>query len=293
MIVVGWPGAAFGRALSANLACTYADLDVHRFPDGESRVRIDCDVRGSDVVMAAGLDRPDTRALPVLFAADALRELGARHVCLAAPYLAYMRQDARFAPGEAISSRSFARILSAFFDSLVTVEPHLHRWAGLDAIYSIPSRAVAAAGPIAEWVCANVESPIIVGPDAESEPWVAEVARLARAPHTVMAKRRAGDHEVGVQLRDTALPPGLSPVIVDDIVSTGNTIAAATRALREGGCAAPVVVGVHALFDDAALARMAQAGARRVVTCDTIDDPTNAIPLAPAVARAVREFIPT
>ena len=76
-------------------------------------MRIDTPVRGRCVVLAGSLHQPDEKTLPLLFAADAARELGAAQVGLVAPYLAYMRQDRRFEPGEAVTSRSYARLLSA------------------------------------------------------------------------------------------------------------------------------------------------------------------------------------
>jgi phosphoribosylpyrophosphate synthetase len=79
------------------------------------------------VVLACSLARPDEKTLPLLFAADAARDLGAAKVLLAAPCLAYLRQDRRFHAGEAVTSRSYAALLSRAFDALVTADPHLHR----------------------------------------------------------------------------------------------------------------------------------------------------------------------
>ena len=75
------------------------------------------------------LTHPDQQFLLLVFAADAARELGAREVNLVAPYLAYMRQDKRFHDGESVTSRSFARMVSSTLDKLLTVDPHLHRYA--------------------------------------------------------------------------------------------------------------------------------------------------------------------
>lgn len=290
VIVLGWPGSALGPSLARELGAPHTTLAVHRFPDGESLVRIDAPVEGEDVVFAVSLDAPDTKALPLLFAADAARELGARRVALAAPYLAYMRQDKRFHPGEAITSRSFASLLSGRFDALVTVDPHLHRWHRLQEIYHVPTVIAQAAPAIAAWIAANVDQPLIVGPDAESGQWVAEVARLAHAPHAVMEKARAGDRDVTVHVRGE-LPRGCTPVLVDDIVSTGRTIAAAARALRDHGMPQAVAVGVHALMNEEAEGVMHESGIARIVTCDTVEHATNAITVVPALARSVRRLI--
>ena len=288
MLVLALPGSgSLAATLAGQLRCEWSELALHRFPDGETLVRIDVPVQRRCVVLAGSLNQPDGKTLPLLFAADAARQLGAAQVGLAAPYLAYMRQDRRFHPGEAITSLSYARLLSSSLDFLATVDPHLHRWRSLQQLYPIRTQAVSSAPLIAQWLRDSVDDPLVIGPDAESEQWVSEVARLAGAPWTVLDKTRRGDREVGVRLAGRGpWPPGV-PVLVDDIISTGETLLAATRALRQAGLAAPLCIGVHARFDAHAHARLLAAGVARVVTCDTVAHSTNAIPVAQALAQAV------
>ena len=288
MKVLAWPDTRLGPQLAEALGCECSPLQLHRFPDGETLVRIGVPVEGEAVVIAASLDHPDEKTLPLLFAGDAARELGAQRVILVAPYLAYMRQDIRFHPGEAVTSRSFARLVSSSFDALVTVDPHLHRWASLAQIYSIPAHVVPSAPGIAEWISQNVSAPLLVGPDAESEQWVAEIARLAEAPYTVLEKTRHGDRDVAVRLRDELVGETRSPVLVDDIVSTGRTLVSAAAALRSTGLRNPIAVGVHALIDADGQAAVRAAGIPLLVSCDTVAHPTNHITLVPGLARAVR-----
>ncbi len=289
MLVLALPGGEqLAASLASRLRCDCASLQVHEFPDGETGVRLEAPVQDRCVVLAGSLDRPDGKTLALIFAADAARELGARQVGLVAPYLAYMRQDKRFQPGEAVSARSYARLLSASLDFLVTADPHLHRIRNLAEIYPIRTQVVAAAPLIARWLRSHVPAPWLIGPDRESEQWVAEVARLAGSPWTVLAKTRRGDREVGVRLVSRERWPGRTPVLLDDIISTGQTMLAATRLLTRAGLGAPLCVGVHALFDAEAQRRLLEAGATRVLTCDTITHPSNAIRLAPLLARAVR-----
>ena len=151
-------------------------LEHRRFPDGESYVRLDTPVDDRAVAILCSLDRPDERIMPLLLAADAAREQGAHQVGLIAPYLAYLRQDCAFHPGEAISAQSFATILSRHFDWLVTLEPHLHRISHLSDVFSIPAHAAQATGPIGEWVKLNVDFPFLIGPDSESAPWIERIA---------------------------------------------------------------------------------------------------------------------
>jgi ribose-phosphate pyrophosphokinase len=274
-------------ALARALGGDRPRLETRRFPDEETYLRIHDFVERSDAVVVATLDRPDPKFFPLIALAGALRELGARRVGLVAPYLAYLRQDARFHPGEAVSSRTLGRALSTSFDWLVTVDPHLHRHLSLDEVLQIPSRIVPAAPRVADWIDANVKDPLIVGPDVESGQWAGEVARIAGAPHVVGEKTRRGDRDVGVALPDVAAHRGRTAVVVDDIVSTASTMVETLKALHSAGFASPVCVGVHAIFAGHALSDLTAAGAGRVVTCDTVPHPTNAIALADDLATAV------
>ncbi|MCR6700636.1 MAG: ribose-phosphate diphosphokinase [Dokdonella sp.] len=278
-------------ALAAALDAETATIGRHRFPDRESLVRVDGDCRGREVVVFCSLRDPDDLALPLLFAARTAREFGARRVGLVAPYLAYMRQDARFHPGEAISCVHYAAFLSWTFDWLVSVDPHLHRHAGLGEVYAIPTRCVSAAAPIAQWIGANVAHPLLVGPDEESGQWVGAAAARLGAPFVVLRKNRRGDRDVEVSLPDPALLAGRTPVLLDDIAASGHTLIEAVRGLRRLGGAKPVCVVVHGLFADAADRALLDAGAARVVSTDAVPHATNAIGLAAELVPAIRPML--
>jgi ribose-phosphate pyrophosphokinase len=291
-IVLHLPGDdAFADRLVRALQAERAGLGLHRFPDAESLVRLDADVNGRAVIIVCSLARPDDKTLPLLFAADAARDLGASSVLLAAPYLAYLRQDRRFHVGEAITSRAYARLLSTAFDGVVTVDPHLHRYRALGEIYGVPTRAVHAAPLIAQWVVAQVERPLLIGPDAESEQWVAQVAAGARAPYAVLQKTRHGDRDVEVSWPEVSAWGDRQPVLVDDIISSARTMIQAIIGARRIGLPAPVCVGVHALFAPGAYEDLLASTPARVVTCDTVPHVSNAISVVEPTARALRELL--
>lgn len=264
---------------------------LRHFPDGEIYWRYDTPVKDRAVVLLCTLDRPDDKALAMLFAAAAARELKAKRVGLIAPYLAYMRQDHRFQAGEAITSGTFAKLVSGEIDWLVTVDPHLHRRSSLNEIYSVPARALHAAPLIAQWIGDNVENPLLIGPDRESEQWVAAVARGADAPHIVLRKVRRGDRDVEVAVPDLAQWRGRTPVLVDDIISTGQTMIVTLKQLNGKGLAAPVCVGVHGIFAGQAFEELRQAGAARVVTANTIAHSSNGIDISGLLAEGVRALL--
>lgn len=270
---------------------TVAEVAVHHFPDGESLVRVQPPAPDTEAILVCTLDRPDAKIVPLLMAAATLRELGARRVGLVAPYLAYMRQDRRFQPGQAVSARPFAALLSAHFDWLVSADPHLHRIHDLDEVYALRSRVVHAAPALAAWIAAQVEQPLIVGPDGESAQWAEAVAAAVGAPVVVLRKERFGDTDVRVTVPDLERYPRHTPVLLDDIISSGRTLVAALEHLREAGTPPPVCVAVHGLLAGDAMARIRTAGAARVACADTVDHAAESIDITPQLREGVQAML--
>ena len=272
----------FAEALSEHSDTDHSLLMWRHFPDGESLVRIDADCTGREVMLLATQSYPDQLALPMRFAAATARELG------------YMRQDKRFHPGESINAIHFGRFVSETVDWLVTVDPHLHRLPNLDAVYSIPARAASAMTALAHWIRDEVASPIVIGPDSESAQWVERVAQLIDVPWMVLSKTRRGDRNVEVSLPDPEAVVGRQPVLIDDIASSGRTLIETVKHLRQQGVQAPVCAVVHGLFADRSDQLLREAGAARVVSCNTVPHASNAIDVSAAVAAALRalEIIP-
>jgi ribose-phosphate pyrophosphokinase len=280
-----------GARLRASLDAELGRHEQRTFPDGECYLRLDTRVEGRHVILLDTLDRPDAKTLPLLFAASTCRELGALSVGLAAPYLAYMRQDIRFRPGEAVTSRCYAAMLSAELDWLVTVDPHLHRYDSLDEIYTIPTRSVAAAPALIEWLRREVPRPVLIGPDEESSQWVSQVAAGVAAPWLILEKVRSGDRQVEVSVPQLADHAGRTAVLLDDIVSTGGTMVAALAHLREQGFADSVCLAVHGIFAGDAEAALRAAGAGRIVSCNTVVHASNEICVATELAAGVRALM--
>lgn len=288
-LILPVPGnEALAGQLAAATGAATGTIETRLFPDGERYVRLHADPAGRVVDLVCTLAHPDRHLTTLLFAADAARELGAAQVNLVAPYLAYMRQDARFLPGEAVSSRTFARLLSAHFDALVTVDPHLHRHPALAAVYRIPTATLQAAPLLAGWIAAHVRRPLVIGPDEESAQWAGAIAGHIGAPCSVLRKTRHGDRDVSIDLPDLGAWRDHTPVVVDDIASSGRTLLVAGRLLRAQGLPPPECVVVHALLDGAAHDAL-RGVFTRFTSTDAVPHPSNRIALAPLIAEALRE----
>jgi ribose-phosphate pyrophosphokinase len=287
-IIFALPGnEKTAEGLAKSLGGEIGEVIARRFPDGESYVYVESNVEEKTAIVVASLREPDEKFLPLVFLAAALEDLGAEKIILVAPYLAYMRQDRRFRAGEAVTSVCFARLVSEWFDALVTIDPHLHRLASLDEIYTIPSVILYAAPLVSNWISENIENPLLVGSDGESEQWVKSVAEAANAPYVVLEKKRRGDRDVKVSIPHVDGWREKTPVLVDDIISTARTMIETVRHLKRAGMPAPVCVGVHAVFAENAYEDLLAAGASDVFTCDTISHVSNRISVLPLLARGV------
>lgn len=291
-LVLALPGSeALARTLATSLDAEQGRMECRRFPDEESYLRIETDVSHRDVVIVCSLDRPDPKYLPLVYAANTARDLGAKSVGLVAPYLAYMRQDRRFKAGEAVTSGYFARIMSREIDWLVTVDPHLHRRASLAEIYDIPAEVLHAAPLVSGWIHKEIERPLIVGPDSESEQWVSEVARDAEAPYIILTKARHGDRHVEVSVPDVEQWHDRTPVLVDDIISTGRTMIETIGHLLRAGMPPPACIGVHGIFAGNAYDDLIGAGALNIVTTNTVAHVSNRIDVSQSLAGAIGEMM--
>lgn len=292
-LIVGAPSqASLTAAIAAQCHAEHCVVEQRRFPDGETYIRVPADPADRDVVYVAELARPDQHLIGTLLAIATLRDMGARSVTLVAPYLPYMRQDRRFRDGEAISARYVANLLDQHVDQLITVDPHLHRLGGLDELFTIPAHRVAAAPAIATWIANTVQNPVVVGPDAESAQWANAVAEALRAPSVVLTKERSGDHEVAVTGGHADALKEHTPVLVDDIISSGMTLVRAAERLRRLGAAELHCVGVHAVFAAGAAERLNETF-HHVVSCDTIAHDSNAISVHALVAARCAELLTT
>lgn len=263
-----------------------AFVERHRFPDGELKLRLPASLP-ERVALLRTLDQPNEKLVELLLAARTARTLGARHLTLVAPYLAYMRQDCAFAPGEAVSQRIVGDFLAELFDAVITVDPHLHRVVSLAA--AVPARttiALSAAPLLGDLVARHCEHPLLVAPDAEAEQWLRAAALPHGFEHAVCRKVRHGDAEVEINLPEIEVR-AREVVLIDDVASTARTLAEAARSLRAAGAVSVDVAVTHALFTGDADAVLRAAGVRQVWSTDCIAHASNAVSVAPLLAAAL------
>jgi ribose-phosphate pyrophosphokinase len=275
--------------LAGELGWPLAIVQRHRFPDGETRLRLPPKLPPR-VTMLRGLQRPNEKLAELMLTAAGARELGAAQLTLVSPYLAYMRQDMAFTPGEVVSQRHLGRALAAWFDAVVTVDPHLHRVPTMDAV--VPGRrglALTAAPLLGAYIARQVPGALLLGPDEEAEQWVGIAARGAALDHAVCRKQRHGDRDVDVAL-PTVDVAGRAIVLFDDVASTGRTLLAAARGVLSRGAASVDAVVTHALFEHGAVEQLHAAGVRHLWSTDCVPHASNAVSVVPLLAAALRSL---
>ena len=201
MMVLGFADYRDGSGrLATQLGIGYAEVSIHRFPDGESRVALPPTLP-ERVIFCQSLNNPNEKLVELLLAAKTARTLGAKHLTLVAPYLCYMRQDMAFTPGEAVSQTIVGAWLADCFDTVVTVDPHLHRISQLDqAVPATHTVTLSAATQMGEYVREHAPGGLLLGPDEESVQWVKVAAESAQSDYAVCHKVRNGDYDTAIEL---------------------------------------------------------------------------------------------
>ncbi|WP_210546774.1 ribose-phosphate diphosphokinase [Rhodoferax sp. PAMC 29310] len=275
-----------GERISRASGFDLAKVERHQFPDGETKLRVP-DAMPRRVVILRSLNQPNDKLIELLLAAKTARLLGAHHLTLVAPYLAYMRQDIAFQPGEAISQRIIGKFLAELFDTVITIDPHLHRVKTLqEAIPAAKAVVLSAAPLLADFVATHRTNPVLIGPDEESAPWIALAAARHGFEHAVCKKVRHGDHNVAVSLPPITVT-GRPVVLLDDIASTGQTVAQTARLLLSAGAASVDVAVTHALFAGNAMQVLRDADIQNIWSTDCVYHSSNAVSVAPLISQTL------
>lgn len=320
VVLAGSANQALGASIARELGLTLGGCAIDRFPDGEIHVEIDAravegrdafvvqptspeispgrradEITGRELRVASAADTPrgaSDHLLELLLIADACRRAGASTVSAVVPYFGYARQDRRKKSGEALGVRVVAQILSAArFERIVTVDLHSDV---TEASLDVPIEHLTAVPLLAEALEEQVaRDSVVVAPDFGAVRLARQYSRLLGLPLAVVHKVRASGTHVDVE-RVAGEVRGLHPILVDDMIATGGTIAAAARALQaEGAERGVVVAATHAVLTSGAMDCLREAGLLRLVVTDTIALPSadpviSIVPVAPLLAACVR-----
>lgn len=294
MLIAGLPGANgidVGLSKELNIDLTYLETKV--FPDGESYIRFTGNLVGSDLILVQTLyPQQDKRIFELILAIDTAKELGCRKVILVIPYLAYSRQDRAFLSGEAVSIKTLLKTLSSLgADYLITVDVHKG-----DSLKFFSGTAVNV-NPVplfARELSKVTKNPLVVAPDEGASSKAFELSRLiCGAEYVVFKKYR--DRVTGLIRHEYADVDvrGRDAIVIDDIISTGSTVASIASYLVSRGASNVYVVCSHGLFIGDSLTKILSSGASRIYALNTVPTPqgVSVIDVTPLIATSLRDVI--
>ncbi len=279
-----------GKQLANSLDLPCFDIKVHHFPDKESLVTLPPQ-KNEHIIFYLSLDYPNNKLIELLLATKKARQLGAERLTLIAPYLSYMRQDKAFHKGEAISQQIIGQWLSELFDDLITVDPHLHRVNSLDNVIPDTNNIILTAAPLlGEFVKLLKKEILLMGPDEESMQWVKQVAAISNTSYSVATKIRHSDTHVSIQLPDINFK-NQHVILVDDVLSSGNTVAQTAIQLYTADATQVDVLVTHALFSKTAMDTLKKASIKNIYSSDSITHETNCISLNNLLTKNIKNII--
>lgn len=291
MKIVGGPGSLeLARRVSKALNVPLASSRTKRFPDGEFYFKFEEVMSDQDLLVVQSLYPPqDARLVELFVILHTARDLGASSIELFAPYLAYSRQDERYLDGECLSSGMIAEMLERLsVDSLYTVD--IHNEQVLD-MYKIPTVNLTASGILAGYFAAkDLADPFVISPDDEE----GAIKRAMNAAETLDTDydffRKSRDCYTGeiTTYSKKLKTSGRDVVIIDDIISTGNTSANAAKMLKEQGARRVFLGASHALLLGDSLKTLKGAGIDEIVGTDSVANEYARVSVAPLLAKALQ-----
>jgi len=242
-----------------------ARVEAKQFPDGETYVRIHSDVKGKDAVIIDTQNMQNDSIVQAILMSEALREEGVKSITLVAPYLAYARQDKKFNYGEPISIKALAKVYSMLFDKIITINPHETH---IKEFFDIPFVYGDAIPKLAEHAGVKLEKPLVLSPDKGAVELAKRAAEVLNCECDYLEKTRLSPTEIKIAPKNLDVK-GKDVLIVDDIISTGGTMATAISMLIEQGARSVIAACVHPVLIGDAINKLHIGGASEIVGTNT------------------------
>lgn len=283
--------ADLAKSIARNLGMKYLQIESKIFPDGETCLRFIESFRNEKIILIHScFPHQDTRLVELFMILDAAKDLGAKDVITVIPYLAYARQDKRFRMGETIGIKTVVKLIEACgADAFLTVDAH-----EVDILKQFNIRAInlSAMPELGKYLKElNLNRPIVIAPDEGAIGLAKKVAAMIETDCTYFSKTRdlkTGRVETCSKNADVE---GRDAVLIDDMISTGGTMANSAKITKCQGAKKVIAACTHPLLIDDAQKRLKEAGIDEIIGTDTVKNDVSKISVANIISEALRAII--
>jgi len=276
-VIGGTASKTAAEDLSKKQQIPLARLISKRFPDGELYIRILDDISGEDVIIIQ-TTYPDPNIVELFLLQNAVKEAGAKKITVIVPYFGYSRQDKKFEEGEPISAKAIAALISLNADEVITIDPHKEHI--LD-FFSIPAFSCSAVPELAKFL-KKKDIDLVLAPDKGALDRAKQASTIIGCDFDYMEKIRIDGTTVEIKPKNLNAQDK-NVAIVDDIISTGGTMAKSISELKKHGAKKIFVACTHGLFAGEAVKKLVSAGCDEIISTDTIVSEFSKVKISPCV----------
>jgi len=278
-IIGGTASKSIAKDLSKSLNIQQVETISKRFPDNEFYLRIVDDIKGEDVIIVQ-TTYPDSNIVELFLLQDAVRESEANEVTVIIPYFGYARQDTKFKDGEPISAKALARLISMNADKVITVDPHKEH---ILKFFSVPAFSCSAVEELAKYLNQKGVD-MVLAPDKGALNRAKEASKIINCDFDYMEKTRIDGTTIEIKPKSLD-SEGKNVAIIDDIVSTGGTMAKSIKELKKYGAKKVFVACTHGLFAGDAIKKLVSAGCNEIISTDTIKGEYSKVKVSPCFSK--------
>jgi len=276
-LIAGSASQPLSEKISTALKIPIIETQTKRFPDGELYIRILENIENEEVTIIQ-TTYPDENIIELFLLLDAVKRAKAKTITVVIPYFGYARQDKQFKNGEPISAAALARLISTLADNIITVDPHKEHI--LD-FFTIPAKSVSAVKPIATYLKGK-QIDLVLAPDHGALDRAKKAADHLQCDVDYLEKTRLDGSTISINPKNLEVN-GKTVTIIDDIISTGGTMAEAIKQLHSQDVKKIYVACTHGLFAGSAIKKLQEAGCEEIIATDTIQTQFSTVSVSSAL----------
>lgn len=281
-IVSGSTSKFVGDELSKSLNIEIVNTEIKRFPDSEIYIRILDNIKEEDILLIQNT-WPDLNIIELLIIQDAIRLAGANNIITIIPYYGYARQDKLFQDGEVISAKTLGKLISINADKIITIDPHKEH---IMDFFSIPSYSISAIDDLSNYF-KDKNLDLILAPDKGAIARVKKAAEIINCDFDYMEKTRLDGYRIQIKPKNLDVE-NKNIAIIDDIISTGGTMAMSINELKKQKAKKIYASCIHGLFIGDAVNKLKSAKCDAIISTDTIMSEYSKVKIANTISKFLK-----